>query len=135
MLSCKRNRKAFHRKYNLLEHKKRVHSLLQPPALALCEDVRKSLLLNQLSEGEGEVEEGQQPRLQRLEMEMDDAELEGGSGSATSPERTEDDMDLDGGGHPLKAKLRELWIMRAELDEDISSIERALSIIIGGESP
>ena len=36
--------------------------------------------------------------------------------------------------HDIRAKLRALLKMRAELDEDIRSMERAVSIM-GGESP
>jgi hypothetical protein len=61
---------------------------------------------------------------------MGDAELD--EGSVTLPDKMGEDIDLNGG--QLRAKLRELRIMRAELDEDINSMERALSIIIGGES-
>ena len=38
-------------------------------------------------------------------------------------------------GQDFRAKLRALLVMRTELDEDIKSMQRTLSIMAGGESP
>jgi hypothetical protein len=45
-----------------------------------------------------------------------------------------ENVNLNGEQEDFRAKLRSLKVMRAELDEDIRSMERALSIM-GGASP
>jgi hypothetical protein len=45
-----------------------------------------------------------------------------------------ENVNLNGEQEDFRAKLRSLKVMRAKLDEDIRSMERALSIM-GGASP
>jgi hypothetical protein len=114
VLSCKRNRRPFHRKYNLFEHRKRVHSFQTSGFLRTSSET-----LDEMSENE---EGSQMPRSE------DDEALDGRNVNGT-------DVDRDGGSGnsdaSLRSKLRDLKIMRAEIDKDIMSLQRALRIMDG----
>jgi hypothetical protein len=118
VLSCKRHKRGFNRRYNLLEHQKRAHSA-QPSGY-----FRASYsTVDEASEGYGSTPT---PEREIGAEAMDEGEVESAAemrGDVTMNSRQE-----------IRAKLRALLKMRTELDEDIRSMERALSIM-GGESP
>jgi hypothetical protein len=117
-LSCKRHKRGFNRRYNLLEHQKRTHSA------QLSGYFRASYsTVDEASEGYGSTPT---PEREIGAEAMDEGEVESAAemrGDVTMNSRQE-----------IRAKLRALLKMRAELDEDIRSMERAVSIM-GGESP
>ena len=118
ILSCKRNKKGFHRRYNLLEHQKRAHGSQPSRLLRACSDT-----LDELSEGEG--------RTQTPQCEIGGETLDGGEVGSADTMRGESNVSSP---QDLRMKLRDLRIMRAELDEDIRTVERALSIMGGAPS-
>jgi hypothetical protein len=79
--------------------------------------------MDELSEGEG--------RTLRPQCEVDVDALNGEEVTSTDLIRREVSSN---GDQDFRTKLQGLRIMRAELDEDIRSMERALSIM-GGASP
>jgi hypothetical protein len=76
--------------------------------------------LDELSEDEG------RPQTPRCEM-GDDA-LDGGEASPADVTRGDGDVSS---AQDLRTKLRDLRIMQVQLDEDIRTVERALSIMCG----
>lgn len=116
--SCKRNKKGFHRRYNLFEHQKRAHNLQSSSFLQA-----RSNNLDGQSEGE-EITPRPQYRI--------DAEgLNEGKGGPMGDIRGDASLNSE---KDIRTKLQDLRILRAELDDDIGSLERALSIV-GGASP
>jgi hypothetical protein len=59
---------------------------------------------------------------------MGDEALDGGEVGPADVMRGDGDVS---GPQDLRTKLRDLRIMRAQLDEDIRTVERALSIMCG----
>jgi hypothetical protein len=118
VLSCKRHKKGFNRRYNLLEHQRRAHSA-QPSGY-----FRASYsTADEVSEGNGSTPT---PEREIGAEAMDEGEVESAiemRGDVTMNSRQE-----------IRAKLRALLKMRAELDEDIRSMKSALRIM-GDESP
>jgi hypothetical protein len=114
--SCKRNKRGFHRRYNLLEHQKRAHGL-QPDASPTAVNNSDGFLERENSHGfQGEI--GRE------------------SGGSDIPERALSGI-IQGNGNTgteqdLIAKLHRLEDIRAEIDEDITSLKRVLSIMGGG---
>lgn len=118
VLYCPRHKKGFNRRYNLVEHQKRAHGA-QPSGY-----FRASYsTVDEVSEGDGSTPT---PEREIGAEVMDEGEVEPAvemRGDGTMNSRQD-----------IRAKLRALLKMRAELDEDIRSMERAVSIM-GGESP
>src|SRR5947207_2450855 len=111
-------RKGFHRRYNLLEHQKRAHGV-QPSGL-----FRASYsTADEISQSDGSTT-------------MPECEI---GAEALNGEEVDSAAEMRGdinanSRQDIRAKLRALLNMRAELDEDIRSMERAVSIMYG-ESP
>src|SRR5256885_6233024 len=99
VLSCKRHKKGFHRRYNLVEHQKRAHGA-QPSGY-----FRASYsTANEVSEGDGSTP--------TPEREIGAETLNG--------EEFDSAVEMHGDSRQdIRAKLRALRKMRAELDEDI----------------
>jgi hypothetical protein len=76
--------------------------------------------LDELSEDEGKP--------QTPQCEMGDEALDGGEVGPADVMRGDGDVSSP---QDLRTKLRDLRIMRAQLDEDIRTVERALSIMCG----
>jgi hypothetical protein len=117
VLSCKRNKRGFHRSYNLLMHQKKAHSSHASEPFA-----SRSNTLDEMSKGEIK---SPTPQHQGRVESPDGEEI--GSGQI----RGDTNVDI---GRDLRMKLQALLVIRAELDEDIGSMERALCIMCG-ESP
>lgn len=108
--SCSRSKKGFHRRYNLITHQRRVHGSQSSNSPQGPYNNLGDLL-------EGEETTPSPP----YEMEPKEANRDIGVADAELNTR-----------EGFKIKLRGLRAMRAELNADIKSMERALSIM-GGE--
>jgi hypothetical protein len=117
---CPRNKKGFGRKYNLWEHQKRRHRL-QTPGLHRV----RSNTFEELSESEDATQ-----RLRYDGLRYDNDEEANGEIVGRIAVTHKGEANTEQG---LKSKLRDLLDLRAELDEDIMSLQKALRII-GGAS-
>ncbi|EEU39935.1 uncharacterized protein NECHADRAFT_79666 [Fusarium vanettenii 77-13-4] len=103
VVSCQRNKRGFNRRYNLLDHQKRRHRQNIPG----------------ISEGRLNGDQ--------IFQEKDDASESTLDGSAKSRRARQNEGTTNEEG--LRVKLESLRATRAELDEDIEALEKALSII------
>ncbi|KFY15645.1 hypothetical protein V492_01842 [Pseudogymnoascus sp. VKM F-4246] len=108
ILSCHRSKRGFHRRYNLSEHQRRVHGSQSSNFPASCSNSEDVFESEGTTSPECEVDAKEENR----DMEITDA------GSNTREE--------------VMSKLRDLRTIREELNEDIKSMERVLSIMGGG---
>ncbi|RSL43776.1 hypothetical protein CEP54_014945 [Fusarium duplospermum] len=106
VVSCRRNKRGFNRRYNLLDHQKRRHGQNIPG----------------ISEGRLQHIHGDQTF-----REEDDASEPTLDGSAKSLRLLQNEGTTNEEG--LWVKLESLRVMREEIDEDIKALEKALSII------
>ncbi|RMJ06633.1 hypothetical protein BHE90_009941 [Fusarium euwallaceae] len=102
IVSCRRNKRGFNRRYNLLDHQKRRHG----------QNVEGRLKHMQGGQTFREEDDTSEPTL--------DAPVK------SLGIRLNDDATNEEG---LRAKLKSLRAMRAEIDGDIKALEKALSII------
>jgi hypothetical protein len=113
--SCKRNKRGFHRRYNLLEHQKRSHGI-QPSASPTGLSPLDGSLEREDSQGihsQGSRHSGGSDMPESLSRGL----MYGNANTGTEQD--------------LMAKLHHLKEARAELDEDITSLERVLGIVRG----
>ncbi|RDW63379.1 hypothetical protein BP6252_10924 [Coleophoma cylindrospora] len=114
VLSCKRHKRAFHRRYNLVEHQRRAHGI-RPPTHPKAPSERSE----ELSESEDST-----PRPQH---ESNGESADGGDDVAIV------EMSVDGAlsSEDIRMKLRDLRNSRVKLDKAIRTMERALRIMDG----